>query len=226
MKDSRPYIICHMVESVDGRIDCDMVDKISGDEYYTALNSLECTSQVEGKYSYQIHHCGFEEFKPNNYEPIGKEVFFKAAGAKGYEISVDTKGTLLWDKTENNDPLCIVSEDASTEYLDYLRNLGISYIAVGKGSIDLKRAVEMLYNEFGVKRLGVLGGGKINGGFIAAGIVDELSLMIAPGIDGRSGQPALFDGIENKASFLPLKLSFKEVSTFPNGVVWLKYDIT
>ena len=59
-----------MIESVDGRIDCDMVDKISGDEYYTALNSLECTSQVEGKYSYQLHHCGFEEFKPNNYESI------------------------------------------------------------------------------------------------------------------------------------------------------------
>ncbi|MCH5218432.1 MAG: dihydrofolate reductase family protein [Muribaculaceae bacterium] len=221
----RPYIICHMVESVDGRIDCDMVDKISGDEYYTALNSLECTSQVEGKYSYQLHHCGFEEFKPKNYAPIGKEVFFKAAEAKGYEISVDTKGTLLWDKTENNGRLCIVSEDASTEYLDYLRNLGISYIASGKGSIDLKRTVEILYNKFGVKRLGVLGGGKINGGFLSAGIVDELSLLIAPGIDGRCGQPALFDGIENKEGFIPLKLKFKEVSTFPNGVIWLRYLI-
>ena len=127
-----------MVESVDGRIDCDMVDKISGDEYYTALNSLECASQVEGKYSYQLHHCGFEDFKPNNYEPIGKEVFFKAKEAQGYEVSVDTKGTLLWDKTENNDRLCIVSEDASTEYLDYLRDLGISYIAAGKNSIILE----------------------------------------------------------------------------------------
>ena len=214
-----------MVESVDGRIDCDMVDKISGDEYYTALNSLECASQVEGKYSYQLHHCGFEEFKPNNYEPIGKEIFFKASDSKGYEISVDTKGTLLWDKTENNDRLCIVSEDASTEYLEYLRNLGISYIASGKDSINLKRAVEILYNEFGVKRLGVLGGGKINGGFLAAGIVDELSLMIAPGIDGRSGQPALFDGIENKAGFLPIKLKLKDISNFDNGVIWIRYEI-
>ena len=221
----RPYIICHMVESVDGRIDCDMVDKISGDEYYTALNSLECNSQVEGKYSYQLHHCGFEEFKPKNYVPIGKEVFFKAAEAKGYEISVDTKGILLWDKTENKDRLCIVSEDASTEYLEYLQGLDISYIAVGKGTIDLKRAVEILYNEFGVKRLGVLGGGKINGGFLSTGIVDELSVLVAPGIDGRCGQPALFDGIENKDGYLPLKLRFKEVSTFPNGVVWLRYLI-
>lgn len=31
-----------MVESIDGRIDCGMVDKISGDEYYTTLDSLDC----------------------------------------------------------------------------------------------------------------------------------------------------------------------------------------
>lgn len=27
----KPYIVCHMVQSIDGRIDCAMVDKISGD---------------------------------------------------------------------------------------------------------------------------------------------------------------------------------------------------
>ena len=43
----RPYIVCHMMQSVDGRVDCDMVDKISGDEYYDALESLDCPSYVE-----------------------------------------------------------------------------------------------------------------------------------------------------------------------------------
>ena len=32
----KPYIVCHMIQSIDGRIACDMVDKIIGDEYYTA----------------------------------------------------------------------------------------------------------------------------------------------------------------------------------------------
>ena len=45
----KPHIICHMVESVDGRIDCGMVDKISGDEYYSTLESLGCTASVEGR---------------------------------------------------------------------------------------------------------------------------------------------------------------------------------
>lgn len=35
----KPYVICHMVASIDGRIDCSMVDKISGEEYYTALDN-------------------------------------------------------------------------------------------------------------------------------------------------------------------------------------------
>lgn len=45
----KPYIISHMVASIDGRIDCSMVDKISGDEYYTALEQLGCPSLLEGR---------------------------------------------------------------------------------------------------------------------------------------------------------------------------------
>ena len=88
------------MQSVDGRIDCDMVDKISGDEYYTALKSLNCTAVVEGRYSYQLHTCGFDEFKPRNYIPVEKECFYKANDSKVLEISVDTKGILVWDNTK------------------------------------------------------------------------------------------------------------------------------
>lgn len=221
----KPYIVCHMMQSIDGRVACDMVDKISGDEYYTALDVLDCPSKVEGRYSYQLHCCGFEEFKPKTAGGIGKEVFYKAADAKGYEISADSRGILLWNNADNTNRLCLVSEDASPEYLDYLRGLGISYIAAGKGRIDLSRAVEILHDEFGVERLAVVGGGKINGGFLSEGLINEMSVMIAPGIDGRSGQPALFDGIEDRDEYRPLSLKFKEISTFPNGVIWARYTV-
>lgn len=36
-----------MMQSVDGRIACDMVDKLSGEEYYTALESIDCHSVLE-----------------------------------------------------------------------------------------------------------------------------------------------------------------------------------
>ena len=213
------------MQSVDGRIDCDMVDKISGDEYYTALKALDCTAVVEGRHSYQLHTCGFEEFKPHNYISVGKECFYKTHDSKELEISVDNRGVLLWNKTKNENRLCIVSEKSSTEYLEYLKSLGISYVVTGNEKIDLRRAVEILKKEFGVERLAVVGGGKINGGFLQERLIDELSLMIGPGIDGRSNQPALFDGIPDKKDFVPFKLDFKEVSSFPNGVVWIRYKV-
>lgn len=213
------------MQSLDGRVACDMVDKISGDEYYTALDALNCPSHVEGKHSYQIHYCGFDEFKPTVEGGIGKETFHVATKANGYSISVDNRGTLLWDDTDNDNHLCIVSEQASPEYLAYLRDKGISYIATGKEHIDLVRAMEILHDEFGVERLAVVGGGKINGGFLAAGLLDEVSVMIAPGVDGRMGQPALFDGITDGEEFMPISLKFKEVSTFPNGVIWARYEL-
>ena len=75
---NRPYIICHMMQSVDGRVACDMVDKISGDEYYDALDALDCSSQIESKHSYQLHYCGFDEFQPEKAGGIDSERWFVA----------------------------------------------------------------------------------------------------------------------------------------------------
>ena len=59
----KPYVICHMMQSVDGRIDCDKVDKISGNEYYTALKALDCTAVLEGRHSYQLSILGCRQNK-------------------------------------------------------------------------------------------------------------------------------------------------------------------
>lgn len=221
----KPYIICHMMQSLDGRVACDMVDKISGDEYYDALDSLDCRAHIEGRHSYQIHYCGFEKFTTPNPQPVGGECFYVAAKSGQYRVSVDTRGTLLWKENMDENHICIVSGQASRQYLDYLKNLGISYIATGKGAIDLGRAMEILHDEFGVGRVAVVGGGKINGAFLAAGLLDEVSAMIAPGIDGRIGQPALFDGIADNENYMPVSLRFIELSTYPNGVIWARYKV-
>ncbi len=192
-----PYIICHMMQSLDGRVACDMVDKISGDEYYTALDKLGCQAHIEGKHSYQIHRCGCGEYKAVDSVEIGKETWFVSGRYDTYSVSADTRGTLLWENGVEPNHICMMSEKAPAQYLDYLKSLEISYIAVGKEGIDLRRAMEILHDEFGVERVPVVGGGKINGGFLAQGLIDEVSAM---------------------------RLQFREVSTFPNGVIWVRYD--
>ena len=82
--------------------------------------------------------------------------------------------------------------------------------------------MEILCTDFGVERLAVLGGGHINGGFLAAGLIDEVSLLLAPGIDGRKGQTALFDGIAD-IDRMPVRLALESVEQVGQGTLWIRY---
>ena len=89
----------------------------------------------------------------------------------------------------------MVSEQVPEDYLATLREKGISYIVSGKSSVDLSDAVNQLGEHFGTRTLLLEGGGHINGAFLEANLVDEVSLLVVPGIDGRHDIPAVFDGV-------------------------------
>jgi riboflavin biosynthesis pyrimidine reductase len=66
-------------------------------------------------------------------------------------------------------------------------------------------------------------GGRINGAFLEAGLVDEVSLLIPPGIDGRHGVPAAFDGPNpGNGKAFPLKL--RSVERREKDLIWLRYE--
>ncbi len=223
----KPYIISHMMESVDGRIDCAMTEQIDAtNSYYDALDSLECPTHLMGRVTMQMHYADAEPYVAVNKTPVGREVVYRAVKAAGYMVAVDTHGSLRWSESEYyGRPLLVVtSESCPKEYLEYLTERHISYIAVGAGHIDLARAMELLNTEFGVERLAVTGGGHINGAFLAAGLLDEVSVMIGAGIDGRKGMAAVFDGIEDKNRPATL-LRLQSVRQVNDGTIWLRYTI-
>lgn len=220
---SKPYIFVHMMMSLDGRIDCGMTIQLQGNShYYATLDSLNAPSRISGRVTAETELSG-GKFSAGNGKQLGKEDFAKNATAGSYNIIMDTKGSLLWDNDEGaaQPHLIITSEQVSPEYLEYLNGKGISWIATGKGQINLARAMEILADQFDVKRLAVVGGGKINGSFLDAGLVDEVSVVIGPGVDGRRSQPSLFDGRPEGQKVLPLKL--KDVQSYDDGTVWLRY---
>ena len=167
-----------------------------------------------------------EPFVPTGYEPVDQPSVSVAEESDAYMVSVDTLGHLRWNSNRIDDvPLiCIVSERVSKEYLEMLRNQGISWIAVGKENIDLNAAMNILYEQFHVKRLALLGGGHINGGFLQAGLIDEVSLLLTPGIDGQKTEPAVFDGIGGDDR-LPVHLHLTSVERLENDVIWLRYRL-
>lgn len=135
---------------------------------------------------------------------------------------MDTKGTLLWDVEGNEKPLLIVmSQQVSQEYIAYLDERNISWIVAGEERIDLEKAWAVLHDAFGVERMSVVGGGHINAGFLEAGLLDEVSLVIGPGIDGRGGMAVVFDGLPMDREVTPLKLA--GVEQYKDDAVWLRY---
>lgn len=223
----RPYIISHMMESVDGRIDCAMTEQIDpSDSYYEALDKLDCPSQLMGRVTMQMHYADSETYATTDKTPIGEAAVNVATNSEGYTIAVDTHGTLKWSYSEcDGRPLLVItSESCPKEYLDNLTSKGISWISVGCEHVDLKEAMNILADEFGVKRLAITGGGHINGAFLAAGLIDEVSVMIGPGIDGRKGMASIFDGIEDPDRTATL-LTLDSIERVSEGTVWLRYKV-
>ncbi|MDO4587619.1 MAG: dihydrofolate reductase family protein [Planctomycetia bacterium] len=223
----RPEIIGYMLASVDGRIECSVLDDLIGEkDYETYQAKLNGDAWICGRRTMELHFADKEPFVATPKNRVGKSSVHVARKADSYAVAVDTLGKLRWqtNELEGDALICIVSEEVSEEYLETLRKQEISYIVAGSEKIDLPQAMEALWEHFGIRRLLLVGGGVLNGGFLEAGLLDALGVLLAPGIDGRSGIPTLFDGISaEKKKAAPLRL--KEVEALASGAVWLYYEV-
>lgn len=222
---SKPYIVCYMMASLDGRIDCAMTGQLKGvEDYYKVLKELDLKTTVSGRVTAELEMALPGKFEEEHPEAYGKEGFSLKTKAEGYEAVLDSKGTLLWpEETSSEKPhLILTSESVSKGYLEYLDGQNISWIACGKEHVDLKRASEILAEEFGVERMGLVGGPVMNTAFLNAGLVEEVDVLIGAGIDGREEMESLFEG-RKESKPLPLKL--QDVKRFDSDAVLLRYTI-
>ena len=82
--------------------------------------------------------------------------------------------------------------------------------------------MEILYKEFKVERLRLTGGGHSKGALLKAGLIDEVSMMWCPGIDGRKGMTSVLDGLD--AYTPPTKLQLIKVEKM-GETIWSKYKL-
>jgi 2,5-diamino-6-(ribosylamino)-4(3H)-pyrimidinone 5'-phosphate reductase len=222
----RPHIICHMASSIDGKIDGSALRNVMRPGEYESLHSkLGGNAWICGRTTMQQHFADAEPFVSLTNTPAGTQSTHVARRADSYAISVDTLGKLRWTKNEidGDHIICVLSERVPTDYLAMLRENGVSYVVAGLSSVDLAQAVQLLAEHFGIHTLLLEGGGHINGGFLQAGLIDEVSLLLLPGIDGRHEIAATFDGLKaTDHTAVPLKL--KSVERRDNDALWLRYD--
>ena len=222
----RPHIICHMAASIDGKIDGSALRNVMRPGEYESLHSeLGGDAWICGRTTMQQHFANPEPFVSRTNTPAGAPSIHVARRAESYAISVDTLGKLRWTKNEidGDHIICVLSERVSTDYLAMLRDYGVSYVVTGQDSVDLANAVTILAEHFGIRTLLLEGGGHINGGFLEAGLVDEISLLLLPGVDGRHEIAAVFDGVD-AANHTAVPFKLKAVARRENDALWIRYE--
>jgi riboflavin biosynthesis pyrimidine reductase len=170
-----------------------------------------------------------ESYAPRTDQTFPREAWFSRCDAKAYGICLDAHGKVAWGRADiGGDPIVVVlTEQVSDAHLAGLRKDGVSYFFAGKTSIDLSLALETLNRELGIKRLLVEGGGDANGECLRAGLIDEISLVTCPAVDGAKAAPSVFDSSEHKQDArAPLTaISLLSCETLAEGAVWLRYSV-
>ena len=206
---NRPYIICHMVTSIDGKVTGDFLFQHecaeATDVYYRINRERKADGFICGRVTMEGSFTG--GFYPDlrQYHSVEKKSDFVVDDLIGfYAIAFDTHGRLGWKSNRIIDPdgdpgydgaqiIEVLSEDVDERYLGYLEAMEIPYIFAGKNSIDVELALFKLKNIIGCEALLLEGGSIINGAFERAGAVDELSLVVAPVIAGKDSKPLFMD---------------------------------
>ena len=228
----RPRVICHMMTSLDGRILTDgwPISKEGRKQYELVHEGYDAEGWLCGRVTMEQH---FAQGRRSDAEVAREHTgapradFVAPGDHDSFAFAVDAHGKLAWatNDIDGDHVVAILSEKVSDEYLAFLRGRGVSYLLAGKGEVDLSLALEKISDRFAVKTLMLEGGGKINGGMLRAGLIDEVSVLVSPVADGRIGTPALFDVEGEGEDVAPHRLELEDVEKRADGVLWLRYRV-
>lgn len=224
-----PFVVCHMLSSLDGRIDGDFFAlpecAAARREYASLRGFYHCEATLYGTTTALEFAGGEAGSLPRPAQLPPHTDYTAPAKERDYLVAADARGRIGWQSgtyARSGRPAAhiieLLTEQAAPGYLEYLRERGISYIFAGGRQIDFKQALRRLRESFGIERVMLAGGGLINGALLDAGVIDELSVVLAPVIDGGDGA-ALFDSCRSAS------LSLIESRELDGGGMWLRYKV-
>lgn len=221
----KPYIVAHMMSSVDGRSLTDgWQSKYVFSMYEETAAQFKAEGWICGRVTMQEVSHGDDYPTGLAKSAIPRTNHFVERNASQYAISIDPQGRVAWKSNTalNSHVIEVVAEDVPDDYLAYLQSINVSYMFGGKREIDLAHVVQTLAAELGVKKLIVEGGSRVSGAFVNAGLVDEVSVLLVALVDGRCEHPSSFEVAMDKWQ-APTYLNLESVEKLEHGAIWLRY---
>ncbi|WP_165929559.1 dihydrofolate reductase family protein [Pseudocnuella soli] len=224
----KPYVICHMLGSVDGRIKQDIWGFKDHHKYFEEpASKIKADAWLVGRITMQEFSSKKAPAKRRGRVNIPKEDFVAEYKAKTFAVVIDPSGKCHWDTNmvSTEHVIEVLTEQVSGAYLAHLQEQNVSYIFGGETELDLKLVLKKLYKLFGIKRLRIDGGGHVNGSFLKAGLIDEFSLVLAPVADGTIGAPTVFEAEEGYGKRKATQFTLKSVKKIYNDFLWIRYEV-
>jgi riboflavin biosynthesis pyrimidine reductase len=232
----RPKIICHMVSSIDGRL---LVDRWTPPAAGTHNDIVHRTyEQVASRFDAEGWIVGRKTMEdlaegafrtPRTVPGNLRRTYVGDRKGRGIAVAIDPHGKLHYGKDDvgGDHIVAVLGEQVTDEYLARLRQDGVSYLFAGPDGHDLHRAMDILGNTFGIGTLLLEGGGTVNGAFLKARLIDEISVLMYPGIDGLAGVPSIFEysGLPDEQPASGQSLRHLATETLEGGMVWLHYRV-
>lgn len=229
----RPEVICHIMSSVDGRLlPGRWTLPFDGTAPAALFKEYAAIGQTLGADAWMFGKATAREAFPHRFmaagEAVGKggRAFTGRRSSARLFVTVDPDADILFtsDQLRGDNILTVVGPNATTGYLRMLEEADVSYI-VADDPTDLAEVMDLVGTHAGVRRISLQGGGIIDGAMLAHGLIDELSLVIYPGIDGLTTAPSIFEYLghaeERPAAGQSLELT--AVRQRAHGIVWLRY---
>ncbi|MES1178259.1 MAG: dihydrofolate reductase family protein [Myxococcales bacterium] len=229
----KPYVICHMLISLDGRIhpsrwtqSPDGDRNVWSSAYEQVHETLEGDAWLVGRVT-MAEMSKATAHPPEGPFTVARPHHFAQRDADSYAIAFDRSGKLHFSKPDigGDHVVVLLGPGVPDSHLAELAMDGVSYVVAEDEAMAARPLLELLGTELGLERLLVEGGGNVNGALMAAGVVDELSVLLAPAVDGAVGITGLFEvpdarGLAGKAQ---LRLTSNE--TLEHGMVHLRYAV-
>lgn len=239
-----PKIICHMITSVDGRLYPDRWS--AGPDVTEGLAGADMTSVYEGAASHFADAAGWivgrttmaeyaasvSEHAPAAERTDGSmpAAFVGDRQQRKLAVVFDPHGKLHYEESglpTGEHLVAVLSPKVGDAYLESLRRVGVSYVFAADDEHPLASGLVALEKTFDARMLLLEGGGVINGAFLKAGLINELSIVVYPAIDGLSGVSSIFEykGAPGEKPAQDQHLKFIACEPLAGGAMWLRYAV-
>jgi 2,5-diamino-6-(ribosylamino)-4(3H)-pyrimidinone 5'-phosphate reductase len=106
--------------------------------------------------------------------------------------------------------LIAVCEQAPEDRVAAIRAKGVTVVVAGRDHVELPLLMQILHDDFGIKKLMIEGGPTLNWHMLHEKLVDEIRLIHLPFIVGGSDTPSLVGGMHINSENEMIRLNLKK----------------